>query len=57
MMSEKGHSFSAEKKAKARIGGTDRVRGKNCELKGSSQNKSKQKKPFRTNCPWLLTLD
>lgn len=43
-MSEKGHSFSAEKKAKARIGGTDRVRGKNCELKGSSQNKSKQKK-------------
>ena len=44
MMSEEGHSFSAEKKAKARIGGTDRVRGKNCELKGSSQNKSKQKK-------------
>ena len=43
MVMEKVHSFYAEKKAKARIGGTDRVREKNCELKGSCQNKSKQK--------------
>lgn len=42
MMTEKVHSFYAEK-AKVRIGDTDRVRRKNCELKGSCQNKSKQK--------------